>query len=110
MAAITVFCGLLGAILLSIYIASRIGQQGLFRKIALEATQDLDKGYIGVDTAQRNLIGKEGIAKTILRPSGKVLIEDEIYDAVAESGYIENGAKIKVKSYASGQVYVKVIK
>jgi len=110
MAIFTVFGGLTGAVLLSVYIASRIGHQGAFKKMALETTQDLDKGYIGVDTAQRNLIGKEGIAKTVLRPSGKVLIDDEIYDAVAENGYIADGAKIQVKSYAAGQVYVRVIK
>jgi membrane-bound serine protease (ClpP class) len=108
-AVFTVFGGFLGAILLSIYIASRIGHRGVFRKMALEATQDIDKGYIGVDTAQRNLIGKEGVAKTVLRPSGKVLVENEIYDAVAENGFIDDGERIQVKSYAAGQLYVKVI-
>lgn len=106
----TVFGGFTGAILLSIYITSRIGHKGAFQKFALETTQDMDKGYIGVDTAQRDLIGKEGIAKTILRPSGKVLIEGEIYDAVAENGYIDSGEKIQVKSYASGQLYVKIVR
>jgi len=102
----TVFGGVTGAILLSIYISSKIGSRGMFRKLALEAVQETDKGFIGVDMAQKDLIGKEGIAKTMLRPSGKVLIEGEVYDAVAENGYIESGEKIRVKRYASGQLYV----
>ncbi len=106
-AVFTVFGGITGAVLLSAYITSRIGSKGIFRKLALEATQDIDKGYLGVDPAQKNLIGKEGTAKTILRPSGKVLIDGEVYDAVAENGYIERGEKIVVKGYASGQLYVK---
>jgi membrane-bound serine protease (ClpP class) len=102
----TVFGGVTGAILLSVYLSSKIGSKGMFRKLALEATQETDKGFIGVDMAQKDLIGKEGIAKTMLRPSGKVVIEGEMYDAVAENGYIESGEKIRVKRYASGQLYV----
>ena len=102
----TVFGGITGAILLSVYISSIIGSKGMFQKLALEATQETNQGFIGVDMAQKELIGKEGIAKTMLRPSGKVLIEGEVYDAVAENGYIESGERIRVKRYASGQLYV----
>ena len=98
--------GITGAVLLSVYISSKIGSKGIFRKLALEATQETDKGFIGVDMEQKSLIGEEGVAKTMLRPSGKVLIENEVYDAIAENGYIESGEKIRVKGYASGQLYV----
>jgi len=46
------------------------------------------------------------VAITNLRPSGKVEIEDEMYDAKSEVGYIERGQNVKVINYSSGQIYV----
>jgi membrane-bound serine protease (ClpP class) len=45
-----------------------------------------------------------------LRPSGKVRINDEIYDARAMEGYSEKDEEIKVLSYSSGQLNVRKIK
>ncbi|PKP19955.1 MAG: hypothetical protein CVU05_10090, partial [Bacteroidetes bacterium HGW-Bacteroidetes-21] len=42
-------------------------------------------------------------------PSGKIEIEGEIYDAAAESGYIEKGDKIIVVKFETGQLYVRKI-
>ena len=66
----------------------------------------ITEGYIGVESAQKELIGKTGIASTNLRPSGKVDIDDESYDAKSEIGFIEKGQKVKVIDYRSGQIYV----
>ncbi|MDZ7646030.1 MAG: NfeD family protein [Cytophagales bacterium] len=41
-------------------------------------------------------LGKVGKAHTILRPSGKVLIEDEIYDAFTRGDFVEQGDSIEV--------------
>ena len=65
-----------------------------------------ENGYIGVDVTQFDLKGKIGTSITVLRPSGKVEIENEIYDAKSESGFIEKGTKVKVLRYETGQVYV----
>lgn len=79
---------------------------GRFSKLALNTSQDIDKGYIGVDTNINSMIGQMGIAETILRPGGKVTIDDELYDAMAESSYIEKGTAIKVVRITSGQLVV----
>jgi membrane-bound serine protease (ClpP class) len=102
----TVLGGITGAIVISVYISAKIGTKGIFRKLALETTQDPDKGYVGVEMEPKSLVGMEGIAKTVLRPSGKVLIESDVYDAIAENGFIDSGEKIIVRRYASGQLYV----
>lgn len=65
-----------------------------------------EEGYVGVDTMQKEMIGKQGTAFTDLRPSGKVEIEDETYDAKSEVGFISRGEKVKVIDYRSGQLYV----
>lgn len=78
-------------------------------KLALNTVQNKDEGYIGIDSHQKEMIGKEGLAFTILRPSGRVEIEGEIYDAKAEIGYINKGEKVKVIRDEAGQLYVMKI-
>ncbi|MBN1158772.1 MAG: nodulation protein NfeD [Bacteroidales bacterium] len=76
------------------------------RGLALDSVQDHNQGYIGIDVRQKAMIGKTGTAYTVLRPSGLVEIENEIFDAKAEIGYIEKGAKVKVIRDEAGQLYV----
>jgi membrane-bound serine protease (ClpP class) len=75
-------------------------------KLALNTVQDKNQGYIGINSHQKEMIGKEGTAYTILRPSGLVEVEGEIYDAKAEIGYINKGEKVKVIRDEAGQLYV----
>ena len=77
-----------------------------FSWIVLNSTQKKEEGFVGVESKQKELIGKIGIAFTDLRPSGKVEIDDETYDAKSEIGFIEKGQKVKVIDYRSGQIYV----
>jgi membrane-bound serine protease (ClpP class) len=45
-----------------------------------------------------DLVGREGVALTDLRPSGTVLIGEERVDAVSESEWIEDGTAVRVVS------------
>lgn len=76
-------------------------------RLALAKTQDVDEGYTSATESYQNMTGKEGVAKTILRPAGKVEIEGDMYDATALTGYIEQGEKIVVVDYQTGQLIVK---
>ena len=42
----------------------------------------------------------------MLRPSGKVQIEGQIYDGISESGFVEKGEPIVVIKSENAQVYV----
>lgn len=106
-ALLTVILGLTGGFGLVIYLTHKIGTKGLFSKMALNTTMQNDEGYIGVPIIGRQYVGFEGIATTVLRPSGKVRIEDEIFDAVSEDGFIDKNEKVIVLKYESGQVYVR---
>lgn len=88
----------------------KIGSKGPLGRLALQADQATEKGYIGVPSELQEYIGKEGLAATILRPSGKITIGDRQFDAVALHGYIEKGAGIKVVKYENAQLYVIEIK
>ena len=52
------------------------------------------------------MAGKEGTTHTDLRPAGKVIVDGEIYDAVAENGFIEKNEAVVIRKYEMGQMYV----
>ncbi len=100
---ITVFAGSVLSVLLIIFFASRIGKKGMFRHVALTADQE---GFISVPQQPKQLVGKTGIAATVLRPSGKIIVEGDYYDAVSVKGFIEKGQTVKIIKYENSQVYV----
>ncbi len=95
------------SLVLSIYLGKQLITSGLFPHLALWDTQQKDNGYVGVDISFSRLAGKTGEAYTVLRPSGKVIIDGEIYDAKAEYGLIDKGEKIIVIRHETGQLYVE---
>ena len=98
----SMFLSLLG----SIYLSKKLFTSNSFKYLVLHAKQDKQDGFVVGNNRFDSLLGKTGTAATILRPAGKVDIENEIYDAKAIHGYIENGEKIKIIRHEAGQVYV----
>lgn len=96
------------AFIISIWASKKLfSPNNLLGKLALQKTQNVNEGYISFDSkTQKSLIGAKGKAHTVLRPSGKVIINDEIYDARSEIGFIEKGADIRVIRDEAGQLYV----
>lgn len=86
-----------------IYLSSRIGKPGLFRNVALTSDQE---GYVSVSMEPMSMVGKTGIAATVLRPSGRVSVDGELYDAVSMKGFIEQGDEVIVRRYENFQLYV----
>ena len=103
---LTVLSGIIMGFFAMIYLSSKIGSKGVLRKIAL--TTDLE-GSVSVESTVKTLVGTEGETVTVLRPSGKIKINNEIYDAVSETGFIEKGIKIKVKKIENAQFYVEPV-
>ncbi len=103
---LTVIGGMTLSFVLIIYLSNKIGSKGIFRKMALEATMDSESGYVGVSMEEAKLVGKKGVASTVLRPSGKVNVEGVVYDAISEDGFVEKGTEVKVVKYETGQIHV----
>ena len=77
-----------------------------FKKFVLEGNEQV--GYsAGIASKDLPPVGSLGIANSVLRPSGKVEIEGEIYDAVSRGWLIEKGAPIVVIQVTEGQVIVE---
>ena len=99
----TVCSGLIMGMTGVLWFSHRIGMPGLFRRVAL--TADLREAVSS--PVPSGLVGKTGTATTILRPSGKVAVDGEWYDAVSESGFLEKGTAVRVIRFENAQVYVE---
>ncbi len=94
-AVLAALLGFLGGILLLFVGGSRFVESNLFKKVALTATQDRALGYTSTFFPEP-MTGKSGVAHTVLRPGGKVLIEGKVYDAYTQGEYVNKGEKIEV--------------
>ena len=99
---VSTLLGLIG----SLWATRKLLTSTTFSKLSLRSEQLTQDGFIGVDTQQQSLVGETGTAHTVLRPSGIVKIQDKLYDAKSEYGFIEKGQAVKVIRYETGQVYV----
>ena len=108
-AATVVGVGIFGSIVLLFVLGYRFTQSNMFKRVALVTTQDKNEGYVAT-FYNKELVGKEGIAMTILRPSGRIEIEEEIYDAYTRGEYIERGEKVKVISQEGTSLKVRAVK
>lgn len=105
----TTIMGLFGAIIVMFIGGVRLTNSQFFNRIALQDVQDTSQGYSS-NFKSESFIGKTGVTYTVLRPSGKVMIEDNIYDAFTRGNYIEKGAAIEVIGEEGNSVKVKEIK
>ena len=96
----------LAGIIFSLWATRKLLTTTAFSNLSLKSEQRTEDGFIGVETKQQSLIGELGVAHTVLRPSGRVMIQENLYDAMSEYGLIEKGEAIKVIRYETGQVYV----
>jgi membrane-bound serine protease (ClpP class) len=98
---------MLGSFIVSIYLSKRMFTSSVFgERIALTTEQTTSQGYIAVDARLGTLIGAIGVADTPLRPSGNINIDNHIYDAKSEFGFIDKGTQVTVTRFENSQLYV----
>ncbi len=101
---ISIFLAIVASFLLT---KSLFTHNRMFGSLALETVESASEGYTTSDVEYVEMVGKTGIAHSILRPAGKVMIDGNLYDATAVTGYIEKGENIKVVRYETTQLFVK---
>lgn len=77
----------------------------LFLKSSPDATGDAAPQF----QTHEALVGREGVAESMLRPSGAIRVEGRRIIAVAESGTVEKGAKVLVIRASGSNVTVREI-
>ncbi len=96
----------LASILLIVGSFKLFGKSFIWKKIRLDAQESKEKGFTSADDLS-GLLDKNGLAITMLRPSGIALIDGKRTDVIAESLYIDKDKKIKVIKVEGNKVIVK---
>lgn len=105
-ALLTVILAALGSVILIFWLTPKINQWGAFRSVALADTQQRSQGYTS-SFYSSSMLAKTGIVHSRLRPSGKVEIDGEIYDAYSRGEFMDQGEKIIVISTEGTSLKVK---
>ncbi len=103
----TILAGFFGGIMLMFFGGVRLTDTEFFRRVALQGTQSSTEGYTS-NFKVGSFLGKEGEAYTILRPSGKIMIGDELLDAYTRGDYINQGERVIVVSDEGSSLRVKL--
>ncbi|MEO1254530.1 MAG: NfeD family protein, partial [Bacteroidota bacterium] len=105
----TVLAGLLGAIIVMFFGGARLLNSNVFKRVALHEVQNTAQGFTSTVYKKQSLIGKKGRTYTRLRPSGRIEIDGEIYDAFTRGNFIDEGTDITVVSDEGTSLKVKEI-
>ncbi len=92
----------------SIYLGAKLllNRGRIGNALALNTIQDTSAGFSSANIQMVSLIGKTGVAYTMLRPSGKVEIDDDVFDATALTGFVDKGEQVKVVKHETSQIFV----
>lgn len=102
----TVMSSLLIGAVLMFTVGLRFFDSTFMRRMALNDTQARENGF-SVAKYQINMVGKIGVVFTELRPSGKILLDNQVVDAYTRTGYIEKGKEVEILSQEGVSLLVK---
>lgn len=105
-----VIVSLVAGTLISIWLGKKlITADTRFGSLSLKTELSKESGYISQDLDNNQYVNKTGIAVTPLRPGGKIEIDGEIHDAVAQTGFIEKDTPVRVIRFDTSQLVVTKI-
>lgn len=99
---------LTGAIIIVFVGGARFVESKAFKKVSLQETMDAKQGWTS-NFNQKDLLNKQGKSWSVLRPSGKVMIEETLYDACTRGEYIEKDKEIQVIEITGTWVKVREV-
>ena len=105
-ALLTVILASIASIGLVFWLTPKVNEWGAFRHMSLPNTQERSQGYTSSFYSD-TMLGKTGVVHSRLRPSGKIEIEGELYDAYSRGEFIDQGEKIIVISTEGTSLKVK---
>ena len=76
-------------------------------KVSLTSSQSVEDGYISTDESLEELLGKEGITLTLLRPTGIAKIGNRRVDVTSEHIAVPKDVTVKVVKVEGNRVIVK---
>jgi membrane-bound serine protease (ClpP class) len=98
--------GILGGFFLLFFAGARLTKTKAFSRFALSDTQERTAGYTS-SFLKEPMTGKKGITFTVLRPSGKIMIDGQLFDAHTRGDYIDKDQTVEVIADAGTSLTVK---
>ena len=90
-----------------VIVFSIFASRGRFIKpLTLSEKLDSNEGFSSSRSFEE-LVGKTGLAVSILRPSGRVKIDGEVYDVITNGEFIQPGTEVSVVSAEGSRIEVK---
>lgn len=80
----------------------------LSKTLILNESLNKEAGFIGTEDLEY-FVGREGIAGTVLRPSGTAIFDGLKLDVVSESEFIPKGSRVKIIQVSGRRIVVKAI-
>ncbi|WP_339758231.1 NfeD family protein [Algoriphagus aquimarinus] len=105
-ALLTVILAAIASVGLVFWLTPKVNEWGAFKTITLATTQQRSDGYTSSFYAD-SLKGQTGVVHSRLRPSGKIEINGDIYDAYSRGEFIDQGENIIVISTEGTSLKVK---
>jgi membrane-bound serine protease (ClpP class) len=106
-AIIVLLVAIIGGIFLAFFAGPIFLQSKLFKRVTLQESFETSAGYTSNFNVE-NMIGKTGVAYTVLRPSGKIEINHIIYDAYSQGDFIDRGSEVIVIDHLATSLKVKL--
>jgi len=100
--------GLVGAIIALPLLFKLFKKMGLIRKLSLVDNMMVDQGYSSHEHIE-SLVGKHGVALTVLRPAGSAKIDGVRYSVLTSGAYIDKGDEVVVVAHTPGRIVVDIV-
>ncbi len=102
----TTAISLIISIVIFIFLLRWLPESALGRRFAFATTQAPSEGYVAAH-ALTYLVGKEGVAESMLRPAGVVAIEGRRYQVQTEGDFVPPQTKVVVHRVEGSTIVVK---
>ncbi|MDR3625152.1 MAG: NfeD family protein [Chlamydiales bacterium] len=99
-----------GVILIGLLARFVLPRVSRFSRLVHSGEQESSQGYVaGFNVLEGPRLGSIGIAFSPLRPSGKVMFDDKVFDAMSEGGFIEKGTRIELVRFDGSRMIVRIL-
>jgi membrane-bound serine protease (ClpP class) len=106
---ISILIALSVSVLASILMVKVFGKKmKFFRRIILTDSTNSEAGYVS-NKNRPEIVGREGITLTALRPAGTMLLEEERIDVVSEGSFIGKDKRVKIVKTEGARIVVREI-
>ncbi len=106
----SVVIALVAAVVLVVVLFKFMPGRSLWSRLVLQMGETPDRGYVAAKAGLNEYLGKTGVAKSTLRPSGTADIDGRYVDVVTSGDFIAQGARVEVIDVEGMRVVVREIK